>query len=72
MVTRATYKHKNYLLNGQRSERNNILRVRGERNELYSLDTIRNCLQTIDYFKRKRLDFRQHYLKNYVTLEKTV
>ena len=33
---------------------------------------IRNRLQTIAYFKPKRLNFRQHYLKNNVTLDKTV
>ena len=33
---------------------------------------VRNRLQTIAYFKRKRLNFRQHYLKNYVILDKTV
>ena len=27
---------------------------------------VRNRLQTIAYFKQKRLNFRQHYLKNYV------
>ena len=31
-----------------------------------------NRLQTIAYFNRKRLKFRQHCLKNYVILDKTV
>ena len=31
---------------------------------------VRDRLQTIAYFKRKRLNFRQQYLKNYVILYK--
>ena len=33
---------------------------------------LKNCLKTIAYFKRKRLNFKQHYLKNNVILDKTV
>ena len=33
---------------------------------------VRNRHQTIVYFKPKRLNFKQHYLKNYVILDKTV
>ena len=38
----------------------------------YNIKTVRNRLQTIGYFKRKRLNFRKHYLENYVILDKTV
>ena len=35
-------------------------------------DKVRNRLQTIVSFKRKRLNFRRYYLKKYVILDKTV
>ena len=52
-----------------------LIKVKTEykkRHEQCKLLKVRNRLQTIAYFKRKLLNFRQHYLKNYVIWDKTV